>query len=125
MKELEVCSQGCIKGSFLIKGTFSTFRYDRHGQLLLPHLPQRALDMYNRWRAEEPFLASIGLLSDRGVQADDSSHRYNSAAILADLFADYVSDFRVVVFSVRCGLELAFASDLWVDRWDVGDKPRG
>ena len=81
--------------------------------------------MYSRWRAEEPFLASIGLLSDHGVQADDSSHRYNSAAILADLFADYASDFRVVVFSVRCGLELAFASDLWVDRWDVGDKPRG
>ena len=100
MKELDVCNQGCIEGSFLIKGTFSTFRYDRHGQLLLPYLPQRAINMYNRWWAEEPFLASIGLSSDRGVQADDSSHRYDSAAISANLFADYVSDFRMVVFSV-------------------------
>lgn len=125
MKELEVGSQGCVEGCFLIKGTFSTFRYDRHGQLLLSHLPQGTLDMYNRRRAEKPFLASIGLLSNRGVETDDGGHRDNSAAILSDLLAYYASDFGVVVFSVRCGLEPAFASDLWVDRWDVGDKPRG
>jgi len=81
--------------------------------------------MYDRWRAEEPFLASIGLLSNRGVQTDYGGHRDNPAAILSDLLANYASDFGVVVFSVRCGLEPAFASDLWVDRWDVGDKPRG
>ena len=56
--------------------------------------------MYNgRW-AKEPFLASVRLLGDGGVQTDDCGHGYDSAAILSDLLADDASDFRVVVFSV-------------------------
>lgn len=69
--------------------------------------------MHNgRW-AEEPFLASIGLLSDGGVETDDGSHRNDPASVLGDLFADNASDFGVIVFVVRCGLQLAFASNLW------------
>jgi len=34
------------------------------------------------------------------------------------------SDFRVVVFSVWCGLQFAFTSDLWVGWTNVGDKIR-
>ena len=56
--------------------------------------------MYNRRRAEEPLLASVGLLSDRGVEADDGGHRYDSTAILSDLLADDASDFCVGVFAV-------------------------
>jgi len=81
--------------------------------------------VHNGWRAEEPLLASIGLLGDRGMQTDDGGHGYDPATILGDLLADDASDFRVVVFSVRCGLQLAFTSDLRVDRGDVGDKLRG
>lgn len=125
MKELEVGRQCCIKGRLLIKGTFPTFRHDRHRQLLLSHLPQGTFDMYNGWGTEEPFLASVGLLSDGGVEADDGSHRYDSATILGDLLADDASDFCVGIFTVGCGLQLAFANDLRVDRCDVGDKPRG
>ena len=100
MEELEVRGQGGIQGGLLIKGAFSTLRYDRHRQLLLPHLPQGALDMYDGWRAEEPFLASVGLLGDRGMQTDDGSHGYDSAAILSDLLANDASDFCVIVFGV-------------------------
>lgn len=69
--------------------------------------------MYDGRRAEEPFLASIGLLSDGGVEADDGSHRDNPATVLGDLFADNASDFCVIVFIVRCWLQLAFTSNLW------------
>lgn len=100
MEELEVRGQGSVQGCLLIKGTFSTFRHDRHRQLLLPHLPQGTLDVDNGWRAKEPFLASIGLLGDCGMQTDDGGHGYDSATILSDLLADDASDFRVIVFGV-------------------------
>lgn len=56
--------------------------------------------MYNRRGAEEPFLASIRLLSHRSVQTDDGGHRDDSTAVLSDLLADDASDFRVIVFGV-------------------------
>ena len=56
--------------------------------------------MDNGWRAKEPFLASIGLLGDCGMQTDDGGHGYDSATILSDLLADDASDFRVIVFGV-------------------------
>ena len=58
--------------------------------------------MHHRWRAKEPFLASIGFLGNGCVEADDSGHRYDSAPILTNLFADNASDFCVVILSVRC-----------------------
>ena len=100
MKELEVGGQGCIEGCFLIKGTFSTFRYNRHRQLLLPHLPQGTLDMNHGRGTKETFLAPIGFLGNSGMQTDDGCHGYDSAAVLGNLFTHNASDFSVITLRI-------------------------
>lgn len=59
MEELEAASHIVVEGGFLIKGTFSLFGNDSHGELLGAHLPHRTLNMDDRRGTEEALFATV------------------------------------------------------------------
>ncbi len=106
MQEFEASGERVVHGCLELAGTLASFVDDGHGEVLMFHLPNRALDMDDGWGTQKTLFASVRLLRDRCVQADNSRHGHDACRVLGDVVAYDASNFVMGVGRVW-GLELA------------------
>jgi hypothetical protein len=108
MKKLEARGHVVVQGSFLFKGTLSTFRYDGHRELLTTHMPQGPFNVNNRGRTEKTLFTPIRLLGDGRVKAYDGCHGHDACRILRDMITNDTAYLAMRIVSLGI-FKLAFA----------------